>query len=394
MSILAVSPQLPSANPNNAGARYVHFVEQSWGTRDRVFLVPDGDSSRRAANGDLVPPHRFVGRHPRPGAVANLARRAFGVLLPVLPAPAYLRGIIADGEVRHLVRNAAVVDLQWEQVAVIVPLIRLLNPKARVVCTLHDVLSLRFDRSGASAGGRLRRIRWAWASFLARALEAGVMRHADDVVVLSEKDRALLPGGSARVHVVNPPLAPTGPLVERRPAGEVMLFVAALYRWDNSEGLSWFITECLPKIRRSVPGARLRVAGAGAGPELRALAADNGVELLEFVEDLGPVYAEASVVVIPLRHGAGTKFKVIDALAAGVPVVSTSVGAEGIGTDEQYAGVVDAPAAFAERVIDVLTDPARFELRAGTAQMWAMGKYGGDQFLESMDQVYGKGEPD
>ncbi|MDQ4488834.1 glycosyltransferase family 4 protein [Sinomonas sp. ASV486] len=267
-----------------------------------------------------------------------------------------------------------------------------MNPSARIVCTLHDVLSQRFSRSRDRATTPLRRLRWAWAAMLARRLEQALMRRADEVVVLSEKDRGLLPPGRARVHVVNPPLAPDEPPSGRTPEPGTMLFVAALYRWDNAEGLAWFITECLPLIKRRVPSAKLRVAGAGAGLELRSLAAAQGVELLDFVEDLAPLYAQAAVVVVPLLHGAGTKFKVIDALVTGVPVVTTSVGAEGIGTELHYAGVMDQAVEFAERVVDVLENSVHFEQRAREAQNWAMAHYGREQFLASMERIYAMGE--
>ncbi|BCT77066.1 hypothetical protein SCMU_29080 [Sinomonas cyclohexanicum] len=308
---------------------------------------------------------------------------------PDRPAPVWFEMLSSDESVRDALRAADVVDLQWAEQAQLAAAIRRLNPRARIVCTVHDVLSQRFDRMHDAAPGPARRLRWKHARRTAVASERALVNAVDVVTVLSNKDAALLPVGRARIAVVTPPLA--GDMAHRmeRARGPELLLVSMLARWENEEGLFWFLKEVFPLIRAEVPGVRFRVAGLGIRPHVAEAAAKAGIELLGFVDDLEPLYDEAAAVVVPLRLGAGVKFKVVDALVRGVPVVTTPVGAEGIGTEAWFAGVHSDATEFAAAVVEVLTNPDPAELRAAAARAEAVGRFGQEQFEQSMREIYG-----
>lgn len=392
MTIVSLSSLLPYRNPDNAGARYLDAVARAWRVRHTLY-VPDGDASRRAASHESAPNHVLLGGMPRRSRTADAARRVIGMALPVLPRISYLWGVLRDRAVRQDIRSADIIDVQWEENAVLLPALRLLNPSGRIVCTLHDVLSQRFARSAAASSGGWRRARWRWAEVVSRRLERLILRFADVVVVFSDKDRDLLPTGRAAVYVVSPP--PPGINVVRDIDPGLLLFVGALYRHENAEGLAWFLRDVFPEVRRAHPHARLAVAGAGAGEELKALAAASGANLLGFVDDLTPLYGAAAAVVVPLRRGAGTKFKVVDALVAGVPTVTTSVGAEGIGTADLYAGVVDDAPGFSRCVSSVLEASGHFEHIARRSRDWALRNFTFSAFEDAIKEIYrvDKGEP-
>ena len=104
---------------------------------------------------------------------------------------------------------------------------------------------------------------------------------------------------------------------------------------------------------------RLRLVGSGPAPEVRALAATAGVELLADVADVAPSYAWADLAVVPLRAGGGTRIKVLEAFAHGVPVVSTAVGAEGLDVvDGVHLRIADGAEAFAAACRQLATEPA------------------------------------
>lgn len=285
--------------------------------------------------------------------------------------------------------EADLIDLQWEETAILLGAIRRINPDARVVVTLHDVLSQRFGRQRNLQSSTPRRAAWAVRRVAALRLEGRIARHADDVVVLSQKDADLLPrrGTQARVHVVPPAIS--GHVRTEAPSSTnpLLLFVGYMARWENEDAMHWFVTEILPEVREAHPNARVAVAGGGLRDHVVAELEANAVEVLGFVDDLEPLYAEAAVVVVPLRYGAGVKFKVVEALIRGVPTVTTTVGNEGIHPADA-AFVADDPRAFAASVSQVLRDPDAANDHARRTAHAVAEEYGEQRFRARLQEVY------
>jgi glycosyltransferase involved in cell wall biosynthesis len=131
----------------------------------------------------------------------------------------------------------------------------------------------------------------------------------------------------------------------------------------NEDGITWFVQEVLPAIRRHVPGARLSIVGRNpGGAVLRMHNPQAGVTVTGAVPDVRPYLAKGAAVVVPLRVGGGTRLKIYEAMAADRPVVSTAVGAEGlpIVPGEHYLAADSAPD-FAAACIQLLRDPAGAE---------------------------------
>jgi glycosyltransferase involved in cell wall biosynthesis len=169
----------------------------------------------------------------------------------------------------------------------------------------------------------------------------------------------------------------------------MVLFTGAMNRPENSSAVTWFIDEMWPRIIASVPSARFVVAGAKPPEALAAkVALTPRAELTGFVESLEPWYAEASVFVAPLRSGAGVKFKTIDAMLRGVPIVTTGVGAEGIEASELFGALTDDAHEFADSVIGVLQLPEAGRALAEKAQAWAEGVYGVAAFEKRVRGLY------
>jgi glycosyltransferase involved in cell wall biosynthesis len=142
-----------------------------------------------------------------------------------------------------------------------------------------------------------------------------------------------------------------------------VLFCGSLYYGPNREGLLWFHKEIWPLVVGRQPGARLVVVGWGARRELfPALCADPTVDFVGQVDDSIPYYYRAGVVVVPLLEGSGTRLKILDSMSLGNPVVSTSIGAQGIGaTDGRDLLLADESGQFAEAVCSLLSDADVFE---------------------------------
>ncbi len=136
-----------------------------------------------------------------------------------------------------------------------------------------------------------------------------------------------------------------------------MTFVGALDYEPNSDAVLWFIDEVLPLIRLRIPDARFRVVGRGADG-LGLTGTSAGVEVVGEVDDLRGELVRADVSVVPIRLGAGTRLKVIEAMANHIPIVTTSVGCEGIAlSDGTHALIADDPRSFADACLRLLGGP-------------------------------------
>ena len=143
-------------------------------------------------------------------------------------------------------------------------------------------------------------------------------------------------------------------VLARRPANGALrlLFVGGFGHPPNSDAITWFCRDVLPQLAADGQAVRLTIVGSKAGPEIRALQGP-GIDVLGFVSDaeLLRLYGEADIVVAPLRYGAGVKGKVIEAMARGVPVVTTDVGAQGIVGTDQMLFIGNSASELAQAVI-------------------------------------------
>jgi glycosyltransferase involved in cell wall biosynthesis len=196
-------------------------------------------------------------------------------------------------------------------------------------------------------------------AFRARRFEMAALLAADRVVAIGPEDATRLAalGGGDRVHTVLPSV---GELPERRPpppANGPVVFLASLSWPPNAEAARFLGLEVLPRLRRLVPGVRVLIGGRGLGAaDLRALRA-AGAEPVGFVADAERFHREASVAVVPVLSGSGISMKLLDALKAGVPVVSTTVGARSLPVaDGREVLLADGAEAFAAAVARAITD--------------------------------------
>jgi glycosyltransferase involved in cell wall biosynthesis len=132
--------------------------------------------------------------------------------------------------------------------------------------------------------------------------------------------------------------------------------------FPNSEAATFFANRIWPHVRSRLDGAELAIVGANPGPGVLALGELPGVKVTGMVSDVRPYYREALAAVVPLRTGGGTRLKILEAMAAGVPVISTPLGAEGLEVvDEENAMLVDPDdtEGWAARLVSLAQSPAR-----------------------------------
>lgn len=198
---------------------------------------------------------------------------------------------------------------------------------------------------------------------LVRRSENRVARDFDTTLLINAHEAALLRSRTGldgkRIHAI-PPLLTNRPLPVRRPSAvPEFVFLGQLSLTHNDDGLGYFLTEIWPLVLAQRPDVRLRVIGRDPRPGLISLVAQyaDSVTLEGFVPELGGLLSRAVALVNPLRFGSGIKLKIIEALGAGLPVVSTSIGADGVASGADRGVVVG----------DSVSDFARFMLESSDA---------------------------
>ena len=137
-----------------------------------------------------------------------------------------------------------------------------------------------------------------------------------------------------------------------------LIYIGSMDWYPNEDAVDFFADEVLPRIHEKVPDVAFSIVGGNPSVRVQKLAERRGVVVTGRVPEIKPYFAEATVFVVPLRIGSGTRLKILEALAMGKAIVSTSVGAEGLDLrDEEEIFIADAPTAFADAVIRLLTDP-------------------------------------
>ena len=169
----------------------------------------------------------------------------------------------------------------------------------------------------------------------------------------------------------------------------MILFLGTMFWPPNAEGILWFARDVLPLVHKRIPDARLVIAGKSPPRKVHALAADARIEVTDYVSDSGKYVSSADVFIVPLLTGEGMRVKILDAWAWGLPIVSTSIGAEGICIEkDQNILIADSAVEFAEAVIQVLTDRL-FNLRLRSAgRAWVSANYDWRVRYRLVDQVY------
>jgi sugar transferase (PEP-CTERM/EpsH1 system associated) len=238
----------------------------------------------------------------------------------------------------------------------------------------HNVEAMIWQRHASIPQHPVRRayMRLQWQRM--RRHEARECRRFAHVIAVSALDAEVIRcayGVASVGHV------PTGVDVDyfsasrpRPPASRDLVFIGSMDWMPNEEGIRWFATEVFGRIQERISGARLLVVGRSPSPGLRELAARNSaVEVTGTVADVRPYLERAAICVVPLRVGGGTRLKLYEAMAMGVPVVSTAIGAEGLPLrHDEHLLIADTADEQVGAICALLTDRARADRLADAAR--------------------------
>jgi glycosyltransferase involved in cell wall biosynthesis len=327
----------------------------------RMIGVPRGGSYRAA---DLV---RGIAGH-TPFSVLNYTRAGMKQTI----------GRLLDE------RRYDIVLLEGIHMAEYLALLRRAQSRPAVVCDWHNIESeilVRYSRN-AAAGPR----KW-YARNAAHKLEnyeRSFVNQCDLHVTVSERDRDTVAKayGSAAPVVVIENGVPLDYYTDYRPGCDAkrfrLLFVGAMDYHANVEAACRFAAEVWPQVRAALPHLVFTIVGRKPVAAVRALAG-NGIEVTGTVADVRPYYAEATAAVIPLQVGGGTRIKILEAMASRVPVVSTSLGAEGLDAiPGKHYLQADTPAAMLAALVGLSRDPGQAAQIAESGREFVRTHHGWD----------------
>jgi glycosyltransferase involved in cell wall biosynthesis len=159
---------------------------------------------------------------------------------------------------------------------------------------------------------------------------------------------------------------------------DVAVFMGDYKYFPNTDAVLYFVREIMPLIRAQRPNFRLTLLGKEPPPRIRALGddPDSGVDVRGLVDDTRPFLTHATLFVCPLRIGSGTRFKLLESLACGCPVVSTSLGCEGLApVNGRHMVIADTPREFANAVLKLLADPRAAQRLGHHGRNWVAEKH-------------------
>jgi glycosyltransferase involved in cell wall biosynthesis len=230
--------------------------------------------------------------------------------------------------------------------------------------------------------------------------EGMIIRDFDATLAVTDLDREALisaipeNGSTVRASISVIPIAvDTNQIrpVARRANSLNLLTMGTLYYPPNADGIRWFVGEVFPLIRSKMPGVTLTIIGKNPPNDFLKLAEDksNGIVVTGFVPELDPYFAESALAVIPVRAGGGMRVRILEAFARAIPVVTTTVGLEGIQAQPgKDVLVADTPADFANDVCRALDDKVLLNQLATNGRLLVESKYDWQVTLKHLENVY------
>jgi polysaccharide biosynthesis protein PslH len=255
----------------------------------------------------------------------------------------------------------------------------------------HNIEYEIVKRTAESEGSFARR---AYSSLNWRKVqreELDAWRRFDGVALTSARDELMLKNESPTTRTVVIPNAvdldafrPNQTTVEPK----TLLFLGALDYHPNIDGMAFFLDEIWPKVVKSTPDAKLVVVGRNAPASLLARKSDS-IDFTGYVDDPCVYLDRAAAVIVPLRIGGGTRFKIVEAMAKGKAIISTRIGAEGLDTEhEKHLLLADDPISFADGICRVINDNALSARLGQSAREFAVARYGWNAAVAKLEAFY------
>jgi sugar transferase (PEP-CTERM/EpsH1 system associated) len=329
------------------------------------------------------------------GAVSSRLSRGVLTGRPLIQSFYYDRRVAE--RVRDLTSRMAYDVIQVE-FPFLTPYLKAVEPRSRAkkILTMHNIESLRFERELQLSQWGKRRLVLLGNHLFFRGWEKEALRLFDGIITVSDLERTWV---QRHVPGTTVDVIPNGVDTEHFcPASRIALendpyivFTGAMDYPPNVDAAGWFCNEVMPLLQRSVPHIRLKIVGKNPHPHVLELGKRNGVEVTGTVPDIRSYVSGSLALVVPLRSGGGTRLKILEAMALERPVISTTVGAEGLeiapGADILIA---DDAQQFVNHIQLLLRSPETAELVGKAGRRLVTEKYDWRVCLGGLDRLYAR----
>jgi sugar transferase (PEP-CTERM/EpsH1 system associated) len=398
--LLFVTPDLPFPPHQGAAIRTYNFL-RNLAPRHEIHLLSfaggDNISERVAALSRFCSTVTAVPAPERSGV-----HRAFSVLFSPLPDMA-LR--LPSSEFGNQLRIALHRDqFEFVQVEAIEMarygmLVKKNTPPPGPEVVFDDINAEYLLQKRAFEADARRPRRWLGALYSLvqwrklQRYEAEVCRQADKVVAVSRADSEAL---QCLVPELQSAVVPNGvdtdyfqPMTPDMEHDLELVFTGKMDFRPNVDAILWFAEDVLPLIREEIPEVSLTVVGRNPHSRLAGLRRLPNVSVTGYVDDVRPFIARSAVYVVPLKVGGGTRLKLLQAMAMGKAIVSTSLGCEGIEVEAgRHLLIADEPASFADSVVRLINDPERRTQQGLAARALAVSAHDWRQIIPLLERVY------
>lgn len=276
-----------------------------------------------------------------------------------------------------------------------------LDKKPKVVFDAHNAVWTIVERMKENA-------RWFMKPVLAvearrvKQYEGDLLKTVDHVLAVTEVDRKLLED-AMRVSKIGDRVSPMTVIpiavdteklqpVKRKLGSKNIVTLGTLHYPPNADGIRWFFREVFPLVRERIPDATLTIIGKNPPQDFLDAAEQipGIIRVTGYVDDLVPYLKASALMVVPVRAGGGMRVRILEAFAYAMPVVTTTVGLEGIyATPDQDVLVADTPADFAKQTSELLENTSLQEKLAAHGRELATTKYDWQAVLSAIDLIYG-----
>jgi polysaccharide biosynthesis protein PslH len=276
------------------------------------------------------------------------------------------------------------------------PYLKAVEPRghAKRILSMHNIESLRFERELQLSQWGKRRLVLLGDHLFFRAWEKQALRQFDGIITVSDPERRWVrhhaPGATVELipnGVDTDYFSPLSPLPSRQ--NPYVVFTGAMDYPPNVDAASWFCDEILPLLQRKMPQLYFKIVGKNPDPRVLELGKRNGVQVTGTVTDIRSYIAGSLALIVPLRSGGGTRLKILEAMAMECPVISTSVGAEGLGITPGFDILIaDDAEQFVNHVQLLVKSPETSNHLGRAGRSLVVEKYDWRVCLSGLERLY------
>jgi polysaccharide biosynthesis protein PslH len=332
--VLFLSPRWPSP-PFDGGRIRIWETLRHLSGRYRVTFVSavgpaDDESDRETLQKMCEGVYTTIRRDHLPSVVLRLAS---GALRGTSLVQSFFHDSRLAAQIRELTarKNFDIIHVEYPVMA---PYLGSVHPRtaARTILSTHNIESIRFKRETRISSWDRRRLLLLGDHLLFKEWETKAIRRFDGVTAVSEAEREWISRNAPKAIVE---LVPNGVDAHyfsyRAPCpSDILTFVGSMDYPPNVDAVVWFCEAIFPRLRRQFPLLRFRVVGSRPDRRVLLLRQQPGVEVTGEVPDIRPYLRDSMALAVPLRSGGGTRLKILQAMASGCPVISSTIGAEGL----------------------------------------------------------------